>query len=115
MKQLDSNLNANEQNNINGTSRTQQIKTYLKRLGEGEDLESVRKDFAEEFKEVDAAEIMQAEQELLRREHRLKRRSGCAMYILPCSMEQRGRSRLPRRKKRLQHPSGNGNWQRQRS
>ena len=38
MKQLDSNLNANEQNNINGTSRTQQIKTYLKRRGEGEDL-----------------------------------------------------------------------------
>lgn len=66
MKQLDSNLNANEQNNIDGTSRTQQIKTYLKRLGEGEDLESVRKDFAEEFKEVDAAEIMQAEQELLK-------------------------------------------------
>lgn len=66
MKQLDSNLNANEQNNIDGISRTQQIKTYLKRLGEGEDLESVRKDFAEEFKEVDAAEIMQAEQELLK-------------------------------------------------
>ncbi len=66
MKQLDSNLNANEQNNIHGTSRTQQIKSYLKRLGEGEDLESVRKDFAEEFKEVDAAEIMQAEQELLK-------------------------------------------------
>lgn len=38
--------------------RIAQIKGYLKRLGEGEALESVRKDFVEEFKDVDAAEIM---------------------------------------------------------
>lgn len=46
-------------------NRTQQIKTYLERLGKGEDLESVRKSFAAEFSEVDASEIMAAEQELL--------------------------------------------------
>ena len=46
--------------------RIAQIKGYLKRLGEGEALESVRKDFVEEFKDVDAAEIMQAEQQLLK-------------------------------------------------
>lgn len=44
----------------------EQIKSHLKRLGKGEDLESVRADFVKEFKEVDAAEIMQAEQELLK-------------------------------------------------
>lgn len=48
--------------NIN---RTEQIKGYLRRLGEGEDLESVRADFAAEFAHVDASEIMNAEQELM--------------------------------------------------
>lgn len=42
------------------------LTSYIKRLGEGEDLESVRKDFVEHFKDVDAAEIAQAEQQLLR-------------------------------------------------
>ncbi len=46
-------------------SRTEQLKTYLKRLGEGEDLEAVRADFVREFGEVEASEIMQAEQEML--------------------------------------------------
>lgn len=45
--------------------RVEQIKTYLERLSAGEELEKVRADFAKEFKEVDPAEIMQAEQELL--------------------------------------------------
>ncbi len=45
---------------------TDQLKSYLKRLGQGEDLESVRKDFVEKFSEVDASEIMQAEQELIK-------------------------------------------------
>ena len=47
-------------------SRKEQIKAYLKRLGNGESLEQVRADFTEEFKEVDASEIMNAEQELLK-------------------------------------------------
>ncbi len=47
-------------------SRTEQIKSYLERLGKGESLESVRKDFVREFQEVDASEIMEAEQTLLR-------------------------------------------------
>ena len=47
-------------------SRTEQLKAYLRRLGEGESLESVRADFAEKFRDVEASEIMQAEQELMR-------------------------------------------------
>ncbi len=46
-------------------SRTEQLKGYLKRLGDGEDLESVRADFVKNFSEVEASEIMKAEQELL--------------------------------------------------
>lgn len=45
---------------------TEKIKTYLKRLGAGEKIDSVREDFVREFREVDPAEIMQAEQELLK-------------------------------------------------
>ena len=41
------------------------LKDYLKRISEGEALESVRKDFVRNFKDVDAAEIMRAEQEML--------------------------------------------------
>lgn len=43
-----------------------QIKSYLQRLNNGESLESVQTDFVRECKDVDPAEIMQAEQELLR-------------------------------------------------
>lgn len=45
---------------------TEKIKTYLKRLGAGEKIDSVREDFVREFREVDPTEIMQAEQELLK-------------------------------------------------
>lgn len=41
------------------------LKSYLRRLGEGEDIETVRKDFKENFEEVEAADIMRAEQELI--------------------------------------------------
>lgn len=43
-----------------------QIKSYLQRLNHGETLENVQADFVQECKDVDPAEIMQAEQELLR-------------------------------------------------
>jgi DUF438 domain-containing protein len=46
--------------------RTELLKSYLKRLGNGEDLETVRRDFVKEFGEVDASEIMKAEQELMK-------------------------------------------------
>ena len=42
------------------------MKGYLRRLGDGEDLEAVRADFVREFGEVEASEIMKAEQELLK-------------------------------------------------
>lgn len=46
--------------------RTEQIKTYLRRLSAGEDLESVRADFVRHFKDVSSEEIMKAEQGLLK-------------------------------------------------
>ena len=57
-----------EKINVNNptASRTKQLKTYLKRLGEGEKLETVRADFVREFSDVEASEIMQAEQELMK-------------------------------------------------
>lgn len=45
--------------------RTEQLKDYLKRLNGGEDMEKVRADFAKNFRDVAASEIMKAEQELL--------------------------------------------------
>ena len=61
------NIKTNIKNIIenNTENRTELLKKYLKRLGEGESLESVRSDFVEKFSEVDASEIMKAEQELL--------------------------------------------------
>lgn len=47
------------------TDRIEKLKSYLKRLGEGESLEAVRKDFAEEFQGVEASEIMKAEEAIL--------------------------------------------------
>ena len=57
-----------EKINVNNptASSTEQLKTYLKRLGEGEKLETVRADFVREFSDVEASEIMQAEQELMK-------------------------------------------------
>ena len=46
-------------------TRTEQLKAYLRRLGAGEDLESVRADFVAHFRDVEASEIMKAEQELM--------------------------------------------------
>lgn len=47
------------------TERIEKLKSYLKRLGEGESLEAVRKDFAAEFQGVEASEIMKAEEAIL--------------------------------------------------
>ena len=45
--------------------RTEALRSLLDRLSEGEDLESVRADFVRDFKDVDPAEIMRAEQGLM--------------------------------------------------
>lgn len=45
---------------------TEILKDYLRRLGNGEDLENVRNEFVEKFSDVDASEIMKAEQELIK-------------------------------------------------
>ena len=47
-------------------SRTEMLKSYLQRLNNGESLEAVREDFAKNFDGVDSAEIMQAEQEMMK-------------------------------------------------
>lgn len=46
--------------------RREQLKASLKRLGDGEALEDVRADFVRDFGEVEASEIMEAEQALLK-------------------------------------------------
>ena len=46
--------------------RIAKLKGYLRRLGSGDDLEHVRADFVREFSDVEASEIMNAEQELLK-------------------------------------------------
>lgn len=51
------------------TKKEQRIKKlteYLQRLGAGEELEEVRKDFIKEFSDVQASEIMESEQELMK-------------------------------------------------
>lgn len=47
-------------------SRTEMLKSYLQRLNNGESIEAVREDFAKNFSGVDSAEIMQAEQEMMK-------------------------------------------------
>lgn len=47
-------------------NRREQIKSYLKRLNSGESIESVREDFVSNFSDVEASEIMSAEQEILK-------------------------------------------------
>lgn len=47
-------------------SRKEALKGYLKRLSAGESLDSVRADFVKNFGDVDASEIMSAEQELIK-------------------------------------------------
>ena len=48
-------------NNQTKEERAKLLQSYISRLSKGEDLESVRKDFVENFHSVDAVEIAQAE------------------------------------------------------
>mgnify|MGYP000866251384 CR=1 FL=1 len=47
-------------------SRQGRIRNFIERLSSGEDLDSVRADFVQEFSHVDAQEIMTAEQTLIK-------------------------------------------------
>ena len=49
-----------------GASRQGRLRGFIERLSSGEDLESVRKDFVQEFRHVEAQEIMDAEQTLIK-------------------------------------------------
>ena len=53
--------------------RAEALRSLLDRLSEGEDLESVRADFVRDFKDVDPAEIMRAEQGLMESGMRLSK------------------------------------------
>lgn len=57
--------NGNEIKELELDERTLKIKSYIERLSKGEDIESVRKDFVENFTDVDAAEIAKAEQAII--------------------------------------------------
>ena len=57
---------ANAEDPVTDSERVEQLKGFLKRLGTGEELGDVRKDFASQFKHVEASEIMKAEQGLMR-------------------------------------------------
>ena len=46
-------------------NRKQLLKSYIERLSQGEDLEVVRKEFVENFENVESSEIAQVEQELI--------------------------------------------------
>lgn len=60
------NPDAKADNTVPDSERVEQLKGFLKRLGTGEALGNVRKDFASQFKHVEASEIMKAEQGLMR-------------------------------------------------
>ena len=60
------NVEANGEDAVTDSERVEQLKGFLKRLGTGEELGSVREDFASQFKHVEASEIMKAEQGLMR-------------------------------------------------
>ena len=80
--------------------RTEQLKEYLRRLGAGEALESVRADFVKQFSDVEASEIMQAEQ----KERRLQRFRNSVTCIQRCFTVQRKKNGSPMRRKRSRHP-----------
>ena len=54
------NNNQNKDQNV-----VEKLKSYISRLSEGEELESVRSDFVDNFHSVEAADIALAEQEII--------------------------------------------------
>ena len=67
-KSLDKKLAEREQTSNNPDElddRTLMLKSYIERLSSGEDLEAVKRDFVENFSEVEAGEIAKAEQALI--------------------------------------------------
>ena len=61
---------------MNRKERIEQIRSYIERLGKGEDLAAVQADFRKNFEHVSAQEIVMAEQELIAQgtpEHEIQR------------------------------------------
>ena len=63
MKALSADLG--KSSDLSSSDREALLKSYVQRLSNGEDIESVRKDFAANFSDVSAVEIARAEQTLL--------------------------------------------------
>ena len=80
------NTEANAEDTVPDSERVEQLKGFLKRLGTGEALGDVRKDFASQFKHVEASEIMKAEQGLMARRYTSRRGyNNYATFIPLCS------------------------------
>ena len=76
-------------------SRSEQLKAYLHRLNAGEDLETIREEFRQNFSDVEASEIMRAEQELLREGTPLNEVQRLCDVHSASSTAPRERKRLP--------------------
>lgn len=63
--QKEENLENSQNTKLSSNQRTELLKSYLTRLNAGEDLQEVKKDFVANFSNIDASEIMKAEQELI--------------------------------------------------
>ena len=73
------------------------LKDYLARLKSGEDLAQVQEEFVQNFQDVDAAEIMRAEQELMAEGtplQEVQRLCDCLLYTSP-SPRDLSTSRMP--------------------
>ena len=76
---------------------TQKIKSLLKRLNDGETLESVRADFVKDFSGVPATEIMKAEQELIGEGQAVKEvKNGALCNVAPTILKLMGIPQPPK-------------------
>lgn len=66
IKDINKEMDIKSDMDFDSDSRKEELKKYLKRLGNGENIEDVRSDFVKKFSSVNATEIMEAEQELLK-------------------------------------------------
>ena len=93
---------------IENKSVVERIEKYLRRLGTDEKFEAVRADFVKEFKEVDAADIMQAEQQLLQNGTPLEEVQRLCDVHAALFTEKQGKNRLPMLRRNRSRQSNKG-------
>lgn len=64
-QKAESSVSAKNPDDLSESEREALIRSYIERLSNGEDLESVRADFVKNFKDVEAVEIVKAEQAMI--------------------------------------------------